>query len=117
MRISFILFVLVNVASRFLLWDRFRLRMTLLCSVDLIFYPLIAFALYHFIGPWYIGYITKGYFGVIFLWGTLIQGVYLPPDFQVFLGTFQVIQIRTRKKKPNSLFYILVVFDYISIDI
>ncbi|CAF3775166.1 unnamed protein product [Rotaria magnacalcarata] len=41
-------------------------------------------------GPWYIGYLTQGHFGAVFLWGTLIQGVYLPPDLQIFGGTFQL---------------------------
>jgi hypothetical protein len=82
--------------------------MTLLCSVDLMFYALIGFALYHFIGkdyclsieenfslfekgPWYIGYLTEDYFGVVFLWGIFVRGGYLQPDSQLFFGTFQVI--------------------------
>ncbi|CAF3242403.1 unnamed protein product [Rotaria socialis] len=72
------------------LCNQFRLRMICLCSVDFIFYSLFGFALYSFIGPWYIGYLTKGNFGAVFLWGTLIQGVYLPPDLQIFGGTFQL---------------------------
>ncbi|CAF1350298.1 unnamed protein product [Rotaria sp. Silwood1] len=40
--------------------------------------------------PWYFGYLTPGHFGAVFLWGTLIQGVYLPPDSQIFVGTFQL---------------------------
>jgi hypothetical protein len=43
-------------------------------------------------GPWYIGYLTDGYFGAVFLWGTIIRGVYLPPDMQTFMGTIQVIK-------------------------
>lgn len=103
-----LIFFLVKLNGRFALWTQFRLRLTLLCSVDVMFYSLIGFVLYHFIGkksfhpyifleiflfklgPWYIGYLTEESFGVSFLWGTLIQGVYLPPDSVIFTGTFQV---------------------------
>ena len=83
-------FVLVNPNRRFVIWNRFCLRMTLLCSVDLMFYALIGFALFHFIGPWYIGYLTDDHFGAVFIWGILIRGGYLQPDSQVFSGTIQV---------------------------
>ncbi|CAF0716595.1 unnamed protein product [Adineta steineri] len=76
--------------SRFGAWNRFCLRMTLLCSVDFLYYSLLAFALFHFIGPWYIGFLTKDYFGATFIWGTLIQGTYLPPDGQLVAGNFQL---------------------------
>jgi hypothetical protein len=57
------------------------------------------------------GYLTEGYFGVIFLWGIFIRGGYLQTDSQVFVGTFQVIQTRNLvfKKKTNLFFY----FSYI----
>ncbi|CAF4143728.1 unnamed protein product [Rotaria sordida] len=79
-----------NFIIRFTLWNQFRLRMICLCSVDFIFYSLFSFSLYYFIGPWYIGYLTSSHFGVTFLWGTLIQQVYLPPDAQIFVGIFQL---------------------------
>jgi hypothetical protein len=41
-------------------------------------------------GPWYIGYLTADHFGAVFLWGTIIRGIYLPPDMQLFMGTIQV---------------------------
>jgi hypothetical protein len=37
------------------------------------------------------GYLTPGYFGAIFMWGTLVQGVYLPPDLQIMIGIFQLL--------------------------
>ncbi|CAF3585182.1 unnamed protein product, partial [Rotaria sordida] len=75
----------------FTLWNTIRLRMVLLCSIDLFYYSLVGLALYHFIGPWYIGYLTDGYFGAAFLWGTIIKGMYLPPDMQTYMGTIQLV--------------------------
>ncbi|CAF0820817.1 unnamed protein product [Rotaria sordida] len=75
----------------FTLWNTIRLRMVLLCSIDLFYYSLVGLALYHFIGPWYIGYLTDGYFGAAFLWGTIIRGTYLPPDMQTYMGTIQLV--------------------------
>lgn len=72
------------------LWNRFRSQMTILCSIDFVYYSLIIFSIYHFIGPWYFGYLTEGHFGVVFLWGTFIKRVYLPPDTQTHVGTFQL---------------------------
>ncbi|UJR16488.1 hypothetical protein I4U23_003391 [Adineta vaga] len=77
--------------SCFSLWNKFRLRMMLLCSIDLYYYSLIGLALYHFVGPWYFGYLTHGYFGAIFLWGTIIRDTYLPPDMQTFMGAIQLV--------------------------
>ncbi|CAF4578717.1 unnamed protein product [Rotaria sp. Silwood2] len=62
-----------------------------LCSVDLFYYSLTGLALYHFIGPWYIGYLTNGYIGAIFLGGTIIRGIYLPPDMQLYVGSVQLV--------------------------
>ena len=50
-------------------------------------------------GPWYIGYLTDGYFGSIFLWGIIIKGFYLPPDAQTLVGFIQVTKLRRRKKE------------------
>jgi len=75
----------------FHLLNTLRLRMMILCSIDLFYYSLIGLALYHFIGPWYFGYLTDGYFGVVFLWGMIIRGIYLPPDMQTYMGTIQLI--------------------------
>ncbi|CAF1094303.1 unnamed protein product [Adineta ricciae] len=80
----------IHFNGRCLLWNRFRLRMTLLCSVDLIYFSLLAFVIYHFIGPWYIGYLTQDHIGAVFLWGILIKRTYLPPDIQVLSGNFQL---------------------------
>ncbi|CAF3498337.1 unnamed protein product, partial [Rotaria sp. Silwood2] len=41
--------------------------------------------------PWYIGYITDGYFRAIFLWGIIMRGMYLPPDIQSYVETIQFI--------------------------
>ncbi|CAF4932224.1 unnamed protein product [Rotaria sp. Silwood1] len=50
---SNVFFVLANFFDRFTLWNQ---RLMCLCSVDLMFYSLIGFSLYYFIGPWYFGY-------------------------------------------------------------
>ena len=76
------------------------------------YYPLVGLAVYHFIGqchcfssfspsifcfvrsgPWYIGYLTEGQFGATFLWGSVVGGHYLLPDFQFMIGTFQVLSL------------------------
>ncbi|CAF3963454.1 unnamed protein product, partial [Rotaria sp. Silwood2] len=70
---------------------RIRLRMILLCSVDLFYYSLIGLAVYHFIGPWYIGYLSDDYFGAIFLWGVIVRGIHLPSDIQSYVGIIQFL--------------------------
>ncbi|CAF0907568.1 unnamed protein product [Didymodactylos carnosus] len=73
--------------SCFSLWNGVRQRMMLLSSVNMMYYSLLGLAVYHFIGPWYIGYLTQGYFGAVFCWGTVIHGIYLRPDMQLYTGT------------------------------
>ncbi len=131
------MFILVTITGRFVLWTQFRLRMTLLCSVDLMFYVLLTFAWCYFFGkffllniqkkkhfwfvwkvPWYIGYLTDGYFGVVGIWGTFIRKNYLRPDSQMLMGTIQVTKIiRKSFFKQEFSSYILVIFLCISIDI
>lgn len=47
----------------------------------------------YLLGPWYIGYLTDGYMGVVFIWGMILRGIYLPPDMQIYVATFQVIKL------------------------
>ena len=91
-------------------------RWTLLCSVDRMFYPLLALAIYHFVGPWCIGYLTDGKFGAIFLWGTVIGGSYLLPDAQFLLG------VSSGSESSVSLSgwfdrWVLVIFLRLSVDL
>ena len=41
-------------------------------------------------GPLYLGYLTEDQFGAVFLWGTVINGIYLLPDMQIFFCNWQV---------------------------
>lgn len=42
------------------------------------------------IGPWSVGEIIEGYIGVIFAWGTIVNGSYLPGSFTYAYGFLQV---------------------------
>ncbi|OQR73783.1 transmembrane protein 62-like [Tropilaelaps mercedesae] len=53
-------------------------QLVLLVSVDRLFYPLIAFPIYICIGPWFLGAIVEEHLGVCFLWGTFVDGNFLP---------------------------------------
>lgn len=44
----------------------------------------------NFSGPWSVGEIIEGYTGIIFAWGTIINGSYLPGSFTYAYGFLQV---------------------------
>nr|CAD7264147.1 unnamed protein product [Timema shepardi] len=65
-------------------------KLWILGTVDRIFYPLVLYALYLTVGPWSVGEVIEGYTGIIFAWGTIINGVYLPGSFTYAYGFLQV---------------------------
>jgi hypothetical protein len=41
-------------------------------------------------GPWSIGEVIEGYTGIIFAWGIIVNGAYLPGSFTYAYGFLQV---------------------------
>ncbi|KAF7266802.1 hypothetical protein GWI33_019908 [Rhynchophorus ferrugineus] len=87
-------------------------RTWILTTVDRIFWPIVLYPMYLVFGPWTIGYIIEDYVGIIFSWGILINGSFLPGAFTYVYGfiqliTFQiplsVILINTVKYRLSSL--------------
>lgn len=72
------------------LMNSFR-KIWILCTVDRMFYPLILYPIYIVFGPWSIGYLIEDYIGVVFAWGIIIQGSFLPGSFTYAYGFLQVI--------------------------
>ncbi|KAK3909132.1 Transmembrane protein 62 [Frankliniella fusca] len=75
----------------FNLWLR---RIWVLASVDRIFYPLTIYAVYLTFGPWSIGAIIEGHIGVIFAWGIIVNGAYLPGSFTFAYGFLQLLLVQ-----------------------
>ncbi|CAN7988432.1 unnamed protein product, partial [Ixodes hexagonus] len=68
------------------------LRMHLLVSVDALFWPLVFLPIYLTVGPWFVGELVDGHYGVCFLWGTYIRGRLLPAGFSfLFASAFLVL--------------------------
>lgn len=65
-------------------------KLWILSSIDRIFYPLMLYTLYICIGPWSIGYIIEDNLGVIFAWGIITNGAFLPGSFTYAYGSLQV---------------------------
>ncbi|GLH01779.1 Uncharacterized protein GBIM_07843 [Gryllus bimaculatus] len=65
-------------------------KLWVLATVDRIFYPLVLYPLYLTIGPWSIGEIIEGHTGIIFAWGTIVNGSYLPGSFTYAYGFLQM---------------------------
>lgn len=94
---------------------RFLFKMSLLVSVDELFWPIVLCALYvavgkifyffptlkyyqflfcliynFFQGPWFIGYIIDESIGICFVWGIILAGHFLPGGLTYFVGTAYV---------------------------
>ncbi|XP_023936290.1 transmembrane protein 62 [Bicyclus anynana] len=69
-------------------------RIWLLSKIDRIFYPIVLYAIYLPLGPWAIGELIDGYTGVIFAWGILIKGSYIPEPFTYMYGSVQLMFVQ-----------------------
>lgn len=95
---------------------RFLFKMSLLVSIDELFWPIVLCALYvavgktyiyifsplksyqfvfcliyyFFKGPWFIGYIIDESIGICFVWGIILAGNFLPGGLTYFVGTAYV---------------------------
>uniref|UniRef100_A0A1B6LP93 Uncharacterized protein n=2 Tax=Graphocephala atropunctata TaxID=36148 RepID=A0A1B6LP93_9HEMI len=70
--------------------SRWYRRLWILANLDRFFYPLILYPIYICFGPWAVGEIIDDYIGVIFAWGTFVNGAYLPGSFTYGYGFFQI---------------------------
>ena len=61
-------------------------KLFLLCCVNKMFIPVIGLPLYLTFGPWLVGRVIEGHFGTSFVWGTFIEGSYLPGGVSFVLG-------------------------------
>jgi len=62
-----------------------------LASVDFAFFGILFSTLYIFIGPWFVGEIVQYHYGVCFLWGIYVKGVFLPRDTQHLTAIIHII--------------------------
>jgi hypothetical protein len=51
---------------------------------------ILLFCSLTFQGPWSIGEVIEGHTGIIFAWGTIVNGAYLPGSFTYAYGFLQV---------------------------
>ena len=65
---------------------RIFLKMYLLCCVNRIFVPILAIPLYATFGPWLVGRVIEGHFGIAFVWGLFVEGSFLPGGITYVLG-------------------------------
>jgi len=79
-------------------WTR---KLWVLTTVDRVFWPVVLYPIYLVFGPWSIGYIVEDYVGVIFSWGIIIDGAFLPGSFTYAYGFVQVQLI-------VHLFYVII---------
>ncbi|XP_063619331.1 transmembrane protein 62-like [Cydia splendana] len=74
---------------------RYVLRsLWLLSKIDKIYYPIVLYAVYVPLGPWAVGELIDGHVGVVFAWGILIKGTFLPEPFTYMYGGVQLLFIQ-----------------------
>ncbi|GFT55733.1 transmembrane protein 62 [Nephila pilipes] len=70
---------------------RMLFKLSLLTSVEIVFWPVVIGALYVAVGPWFIGYIIDDHIGVCFIWGIFLAGTFLPGGLTYFAGTIYLL--------------------------
>ncbi|GFR04818.1 transmembrane protein 62 [Trichonephila clavata] len=70
---------------------RMLFKLSLLASVEIVFWPVVIVALYVAIGPWFVGYIIDDHIGVCFVWGIFLAGTFLPGGLTYFAGTLYLL--------------------------
>lgn len=68
-------------------------KVYLLTCVDRVFLPVICVPLYLTFGPWMVGQVITGHYGVCFVWGMWIEGSYLPGGVSYVLGMLFVLLV------------------------
>ena len=66
-------------------------KIWLFTSVDVVFWPIVIYLLYLPIGPWLVGELLDGVYGVVFAWGTFVYGSFLPGSLSYAYGFIFVL--------------------------
>lgn len=69
---------------------RLHRKLWLMANIDSLFYPLVLYAMYLPLGPWSVGELIDGHIGVVFAWGIIVNGVFLPGSFTYAFGSMQL---------------------------
>ncbi|KAM3963689.1 LOW QUALITY PROTEIN: transmembrane protein 62 [Aphomia sociella] len=69
-------------------------RVWLLSKIDRIFYPIILYTIYLPFGPWAIGELIDNHIGIVFAWGIIIRGSFLPEAFTYMYGSVQLMFVQ-----------------------
>ncbi|KFM76795.1 Transmembrane protein 62, partial [Stegodyphus mimosarum] len=78
---------IIKAKSEHNVFRRLVFKLSLLASVEYVFWPVVIGALYMAIGPWFFGYIIDGHIGICFVWGIFLAGTFLPGGLTFFAGT------------------------------
>lgn len=65
-------------------------------NVDVLFYAVSFYTIYLAIGPWFVGHITDGRVGIVFVWGTIFSDYFLPGSLTYYRGVWHVIAFNYR---------------------
>lgn len=66
-------------------------KLWVLSTIDRIFWPIVLYPIFLCVGPWSIGYVIEDHIGIIFAWGILVRGTFLPGSFTYVYGFIQLI--------------------------
>ncbi|XP_053613017.1 transmembrane protein 62-like [Plodia interpunctella] len=69
-------------------------RLWLLSKIDKIYYPLILYTIYLPFGPWAIGELIDDHIGIVFAWGIVIRGTFIPEAFTYMYGSVQIMFVQ-----------------------
>ncbi|KAG1682030.1 Transmembrane protein 62 [Nymphon striatum] len=61
----------------------------LMTKINCLFYPLMCLIIYPAIGPWFIGSMSEGHFGVVFVWGIFLRNEFIPGSLAFVYLLFQ----------------------------
>lgn len=70
------------------IWVR---KLWIFANIDGLFYPVAIYSVYLTFGPWFAGHLVDGRIGVVFAWGTIFDGKFLPGTFSYFYGFTHVV--------------------------
>ncbi|XP_022333141.2 transmembrane protein 62-like [Crassostrea virginica] len=82
-------------------------RLWLVSKATNIFGVLIFFTIYIVIGPWFIAEVIDGHTGIMFAWGLIVKGMWLPGSLTYVYGIFQIVSFNI-----PLLFHVGYVMDY-----
>ena len=65
-------------------------RLSLVSSIPFVMWSLVATTTYAALGPWFVGELISGHYGVCFMWGVWVNGHLLQYDVQYTTGCMHV---------------------------